>query len=290
MSNPPADTFNLPDRLTLEPGRNNLARVGIDSSACRGRLYLQGACCTQWAPVGHQDVLYTCRESFFEEGQPIRGGVPVCFPWFGPNAQDPSAPAHGLVRTKPCDVVATAAQDPWTEVELTTDLEHLRVDYQLRFGPQLELRYTVSNTSEVAQTFEVALHTYLSVGDAAQVSITGLEHTDFIDKMQDSQRCNQGSEPVTFTQETDRVYVNTSADCVLHDPVLSRRITVAKTGSHSTVVWNPWIDKAARLADMGDDEWTKMCCIESCNVGENAVALAPGASHTMTVTLSVEAV
>ena len=162
------------------------------------------------------------------------------------------------------------------------------MSYQITLGKALHLKFIVSNLADVEQRFEAALHTYLAVGDATTVKITGLEGADYLDKMHGGERRNQGDEPITFTEETDRVYVDTAADCVLHDPTLKRRITVAKQGSNSTVIWNPWTAKAARMEDFGDEEWKKMCCIETASVGDDAVVLQPGAAHEMTATISVE--
>lgn len=284
-----ANQFNIPGKLTVKPGRHKLACVEVDSDLCQAKLYLLGACPTQWKPAGHKDVLFTSRASYFKEGRPIRGGVPVCFPWFGPHPEDPDAPSHGLVRTKHWNLIATRETPDGVDVELATNLDHLHVDYHLSFGKQLKLRFIVSNTSDEDQTFEQALHTYLTLGDATKASITGLENAEYVDKMHEGETFNQGDEPITFTEETDRVYLDTTADCVLTDPVMNRKITVAKTGSKSTVVWNPWVNKANRLEDMGDEEWQKMCCIESANIAPDTVTIAPGGSHTMTVTLSVEA-
>ncbi len=284
---PCAEDFDLPGHLAVQPGRHQQPCLDIDNDQCRGRLYLLGATVTDWQPAGHQPVLFTSRASHFAEGKPIRGGVPICFPWFGPHPHDADAPAHGVVRTRPWNLIKTALGSDGIEAELVTHLDHLHAGYRVTFGRQLRLRYTVTNTSDSDQTFEAALHTYLAVGDAAKVDIAGLEGTAYVDKTRGGEQRTQGDQPVAFTAETDRVYLDTQASCILTDPVLGRRITVEKQGSHSTVIWNPWIDKAARMEDFGDEEWKTMCCIETANVGRNAITLAPGGSHTMSVTLGV---
>ena len=280
--------FTLPDALHVEPARHDLPALHVDTDDCTARVYLLGGTVTDWQPADHRPVLFTSRASWFKEGKAIRGGVPVCFPWFGPHPSDPDAPAHGLVRSKSWNLVDTAATPNGIEAELVTNLDKLHVSYKLTLGKSLHLRFIVSNSADVERRFEAALHTYLAVGDATKVEITGLEGADYLDKMHDGERRNQGDEPITFTEETDRVYLDTGADCVLHDPTMKRRITVAKQGSRSTVIWNPWTAKAARMEDFGDEEWKKMCCIETANVGDDAVVLQPGASHEMSATISVE--
>jgi glucose-6-phosphate 1-epimerase len=149
------------------------------------------------------------------------------------------------------------------------------------------MTFEVENRDATPFTYEAALHTYFHVSDAREVEVTGLEGVEFIDKVDAGTRKQQGAEPLRFTGETDRVFVQTTAPVTLHDPGMKRRIVVEKTGSLTTVVWNPWIAKSAAMADFGDDEWPGMVCIETANAGENAVTLAPGAVHLMSTLISV---
>jgi len=284
-----AAEFNLPDALLVESGRGDLPRITVNAETCAAEQYLHGATVTHWQPAGHEPVLFTSAHAQYRDGKAIRGGVPICFPWFGDHPADPDAPAHGLVRAKPWHLVQTALGPDGVDVDLVTHLDQLHADFRVTFSKRLTMRLIVTNTSDTDQTFEAALHTYFAVGDVKQVSIAGLEHAAYIDKVNGPANRNQGESPITFTSEVDRVYQNTEATCTLTDPVLRRRITVEKLGSKSTVVWNPWVEKAARLSDFGDDEWTQMCCIESANIADHAVVVAPGESHTLVVTVGVEA-
>lgn len=283
-----AEEFNLPDALSVVPGGGDLPCVQIDTAACTGRQYLNGATVTDWQPAGHDPVLFTSAHAEFRDGKGIRGGVPVCFPWFSKHPTDPDAPAHGLVRAKPWHLTQTAQGPDGVDVEMVTNLDQLRAELGVTFGKHLSIRLIVTNTSDSDQTFETALHTYFTLGDIHQTSITGLEHAEYVDHLQNKKRLTQSEDPITFTAETDRVYQNTAATCVLHDPAMKRKITVEKLGSLSTVVWNPWIDKSIRFKDFGDDEYTGMCCIETANIAEYAITLTPGDSHTTLVKLGVE--
>ena len=146
----------------------------------------------------------------------------------------------------------------------------------------------VVNTSPTPFTFEAALHTYLAVGDIRAVGVTGLEDTAYIDKVDGMTRKRHGAEPLRLTGETDRVFLGTTARCVVDDRALDRRLIVDKTGSASTVVWNPWSTKAAGIADLEPDDWRRMVCVETANAADDAVTLAAGARHVMTATLRVE--
>ena len=132
------------------------------------------------------------------------------------------------------------------------------------------------------------MHTYFAVSDIHQCSVTGLEDARYDSTVEGVTQKSQGEKPLQFTAETDRLYLNTPATCVIHDPGWQRRIVVAKSGSDSTVVWNPWIAKAKAMPDFGDDEWPGMLCIETVNARSNAVTLAPGQTHAMRATLHVE--
>lgn len=273
--------------LRFEAGPGGLTRATIDHAGTHGEIYLHGAHVTAWNPPGERPVIWMSGRSYFEPDKPIRGGVPICFPWFGPKQDDPAAPAHGLARLREWEVIETRAADDGAYVVLRTAIDPFVATFTASFGEKLRLTLRVQNTSEAPAHYEAALHTYFSISDIKDVTITGLESVEYLDKVDEGRRKRQDG-PIRFTQETDRVYVHTRDTCVLHDPGFGRRIVVGKAGSDSTVVWNPWIAKAARMPDFGDDEWPGMVCIETCNVGENSVTLAPGASHETTALIEVE--
>jgi D-hexose-6-phosphate mutarotase len=239
--------------------------------------------------------------SMFAAGKPIRGGVPICFPWFGPKKDDPKAPAHGFARLREWSIESSAKADDGSVqlvLALSSDDETRSAwpfDFAARFtvvvGAELRMTLEIRNGGDKPFTFEEALHSYLSVGDIRQVSIEGLAATDYLDKAGGGPpvRRKQGAEPITFSGETDRVYLNTRATCVAHDVAGARNISVAKSGSDATVVWNPWIAKAKAMADFGDDEWPSMLCIETANVTDCAITLPPGQRRTMSAVISAAA-
>ena len=166
----------------------------------------------------------------------------------------------------------------------------LRLAYALHLGHDLSTALTVTNPGDAPITFEEALHTYLAVGDVRQVSVAGLEGVTYADKVDGAQRKTQAEPFVTIGGETDRLYLDTGSVVTLTDPGFGRRIRVEKTGSRSTVVWNPWVAKSKAMPDFGDDEWPGMICIETANAADNAVTVPPHASHSMTAAISVEAI
>jgi glucose-6-phosphate 1-epimerase len=277
------------------PGQGGLTRILISNAQSVGELYLHGAHMTRWQPRDSEPVLWLSDSAMFAAAKAIRGGVPLCWPWFGPHPTDANAKAHGFARLNEWRVGGVSHQHDHTAItlHLTSSPATLALwphDFALALeitaGPTLAVALTTHNTGAAPFTITEALHTYLTVADVGQISIEGLQGARYIDQTRGGAVLMQDGPTVTFVEETDRVY-QTSAGCTLIDPVLGRRIHIAKSGSGSTVVWNPWIDKAARLADFGADEWPGMVCIEAANAFAAAVTLAPGASHMIRTEVSV---
>jgi glucose-6-phosphate 1-epimerase len=281
--------FSIPGAAMIAEGNGGLPVVQITTSAATGAIYLHGAHVTSWVPAGQQDVLYLSPRSLYQEGKAIRGGVPVCFPWFGDKKDDPHAPAHGFVRTKAWQLDSIEKSGEAVAVSMSTASDEstrswwpydFRLVHRVTFGAELLLELVMSNTGSETLHFEEALHAYSRVGDATQANVTGLDGVHYLDKT-DAYRERVQEGGVVIRAETDRVYLDTAHELELNDPVLHRRTSISKENSRTTVVWNPWSEKAAAMGDLGADQWKSMLCIEVTNVGEYAVELQPGEEHTM---------
>jgi glucose-6-phosphate 1-epimerase len=298
------DHFAIPGALTFSENENGLIRANITTPACTAELYLQGAHLTQWQPNGHDPVLFLSERSLFTLGKAIRGGIPLIWPWFGARTATPESPrtdgpSHGFARTSDWqlafaalsgdDLILTLTLSP-TETSRALGFDNFQLAYQLTLGAELKLQLTVANLADTPLHFEEAFHSYLSVGDALQISLIGLSDTHYLDKTEDFARKRQSSVPLTITCETDRVYFDTLVPVVLVDPVFHRRITIDKSNSRNTVVWNPWSTLSAKLPDMTPTNWQAMTCIETANVAENAITLAPREAHSMQAHIFVETV
>jgi D-hexose-6-phosphate mutarotase len=289
--------IDLPGTVSLTTGRGGLPVLRVDAPSARGEIYLHGATVTDWTPAGNRPVLWLGRASRFAPDTAIRGGVPICFPWFGARAGQPQAPSHGFARLS--DWSLASVQDDGLDVTVRlrlTDDEATRASawphrfeavYTVVLGARLSLALQVTNRSDEAVVFEEALHTYLDVGDIRDVEVSGLEGAAFVDRAAGPAPVSGEPGPVRFGSETDRTYLDTRAPVTVHDPGAGRSVVISKDGSAATVVWNPWIDKAAALADFGDHDWKTMLCVEACNVGDAAVHLAPRGSHTMVATFEL---
>jgi glucose-6-phosphate 1-epimerase len=267
----------------------------VDVSTCTGEIHDQGAQVTRWAPADAEPVLYVSTAVRLERGVAIRGGVPVCWPWFGQGRSPGMEPAHGFVRTAPWQLVGRDDSDDAVTFthRITSDTatsphwpHAYAVQLRSRFGRTLEIQLTSTNAGEVPVDLEEALHAYLVVGDIGEVSIEGLDGKSFVDKVAGTEREQHGE--LTFAGETDAVF-RTSDPVTVVDRALGRRLVVTTDGAGNVVVWNPWEDKAAAVADIGPGDWRRFVCVEGANVYENAVALEPGESRTMTYSIAVEA-
>lgn len=277
----------IPDKVVCFSGNGGLPAVKIIASTAEAEIYLNGAHLALYQAKGADPLLFLSAASHFTPGQPIRGGVPIIFPWFGGRE---GHPAHGTARLTQWDL-SESIELPDGSIRVSfhlPDSQPLAVDFTVIVGPTLVMELTVSNLGETEATFETCLHTYFQVGDIHQVQVTGLKGASYLDSLTGETHL-ETDDSIRFTAETDRLYQNTAATVEILDPSLQRRITVAKSGSLSTVVWNPWIAKSQRMPDFGDDEWPHMLCVESGNVKTNALTLEPGSRSQLKVELSCEA-
>ncbi|MBI4899146.1 MAG: D-hexose-6-phosphate mutarotase [Actinobacteria bacterium] len=273
--------------MTLDAARE------VRTARSVAEVYDYGAHVWSWQLDG-QPVLWTSAESMSEPGKPLRGGVPICWPWFGPGRSGDRTPAHGLARinTWTFTRLQETSQGTLLSYRLTAqDVPNALpgsdwvATYEVTVADHLELALTIENTGSTPFSYEVALHTYLTVGDVRQVTVAGLDGASYLDKV--TGRHEQQGGDITITGETDRVYDH-GGEIVVSDPLLGRRLLIRAEGAANTVVWNPWVAKSAAMPDFGDDEWTGMLCVEAGNVLEHAVTLPVGASATVRYRLSTE--
>jgi glucose-6-phosphate 1-epimerase len=300
----------LPPSVRLVAPEEGLPHLDVSTRAATAQVFFHGAHLGQWTPAGARaPLLWLSARSYFRDDKAIRGGVPICFPWFGAHRRnaakafretgsDPAAPAHGFARLVDW-TLTDAAEDADGTVVLTLVRDvtpetsplwphHCRATQRLSIGTTLAMALDVENRGDEPFAFEEALHTYFSVSEIEQVSITGLEQTEYLDKVEGFARKRQPNEAIRFAGETDRVYLETTATCRIVDPGWSRTIVVSKSGSRSTVVWNPGAERARTFADFTADEWRRMVCVETANVRESSIQLAAGASHRMQAEISLE--
>ncbi len=272
--------------LRWSTDNHGLIRFVIESERCDAEMYLHGAHITKFAPKGHKSILWMSSQSIFHLDKPIRGGVPICFPWFGPHPVDSSLPSHGWARIQTWDLKSVTKTPAGVfSVEMTTTIKPFKLRYVVNFSETLEMLLYVSllDTHPTATYFEEALHSYFAVSSIHDIQILGLENAQFIDKVDSARLKEPAKRELLFSGEIDRVYLDATSETQLVDPGLSRTIKITKRNSSNTVVWNPWIEKSRRMPDFGDDEWTKMVCIETANVLDHKILVSAGEEHLLAV-------
>lgn len=296
-----------------------LLAIQVDNNAASATVFLQGAQLSRYAlkqqvkgrPGEQQEkqqaIIWCSEQCDYSAGKSLRGGIPICWPWFGDLDKNPAAvrdsiqatqaadtnyPAHGLVRTKLWDVAAIEILDSDnTRIKLVLNIAEgqeplwptatsLRLD--LTIGPELGVQLDIDNHSNRSVNFSQALHSYFAVSDIAAVSVSGLDDLDYTDCLDGWTTKNQ-SGTLCIDAEVDRIYHGTSAAVHINDTNWQRIINLHNSNSHSAIVWNPWIEKAKRLSNFADNDYQHMLCIETANVGQDSVCLAAGQSHRLAI-------
>ena len=258
----------------------------IDHPTCTARVALHGAHVMSWKPVDEEEVLYLSPEAVFREGKAIRGGIPVCWPWFNAHPADPDQPSHGLVRTRFWELLDAAEDASGVMLRFGIRVGIWNAEVTVKAGGELEVKLESKNISEVPILVSGALHPYLAVSDIARVRVVGLDGCGYLDTVGVPGMRKQKSD-VLFGGEVDRMY-DSSSSLLLVDDLSGRTILIEKGGSPSTAVWNPWVEKAAALADLPDEGYRKFCCIEAAIANDRAEIVMPGGSHVLTTRISVE--
>jgi glucose-6-phosphate 1-epimerase len=278
--------LEISGHVSLVKGEGDLPKVLVETPWSSAEVYLLGAHVTQFQKKGEAPLLFMSAASKFEAGAPIRGGVPIIFPWFGPRER---FPPHGYARTKDWSLTKTSASANGA-VNLhfqLSDVESFDLEFIVTVAEALTMELIVRNHSDQAATIENCLHTYFQIDAIAAISITGLSGVSYFNKLTGTHTIETNA-PIQISSEVDRVYQNTTSTVEIHDSALSRKICIAKSGSHSTVVWNPWIAKSKAMPDFGDAEYQHMVCVESGNVLDNPATIQPNASTTLKVVVSSE--
>lgn len=286
MNSPPPLSRQLNDQ-------SGMPMIELHSPHGRALVCLQGAQVVEYQPTDQPEVIWLSNKSLFQAGKAIRGGIPICWPWFGDHPNDPALPAHGLVRTRLWTVLERTDNGETASLKLgLKDDENSRQQwpykFQLELLIQLNHRLTLTlsshNPNEIAMPISEALHSYFSVSNIEKVRTEGLKGSRYRDKLNSLQQSIQHS-PLIITSEVDRVYVDTDARITITDPILKRQILIDKTHSHSTVIWNPGRQKSQAMKDMDDEGYETMLCVETANVLKNSLLIPPAESHHISTTI-----
>ncbi|MBV8143330.1 MAG: D-hexose-6-phosphate mutarotase [Verrucomicrobia bacterium] len=285
--------YEIPERVAIVRGGGDLPKLSVRTNWSTAEIYLLGAHVTEFQKNGEPPLLFLSQASHFAAGKAIRGGVPIVFPWFGPRE---GRSQHGFARVTEWEWEGSSAGlDGTVTVRFGLPEDAARADgsppsnvtFTVTVSDRLTMELAIVNPSATESlSFENCLHTYFAIGDIAELEITGLQGTAFIDKVDNFARKSESAAAIRINSETDRVYLDATGTVEIHDLKNHRKIRVEKSGSASTVIWNPWVVKARQISDFREDEYKQMVCVESGNVAQNKMSLAPGESTSLRVVLS----
>lgn len=287
--------FGREDKIQFIEGPSGMPLIEVATSRATAKVALYGGQMLSFKPVGaDHDLFYLSQTAIYQQGKSIRGGAPLCWPWFGDDPGSLGRQAHGFARNLFWDVLDSQIHDD--NVEITLGLEstatskqwwpsEFRLRKKIHVGDKLSISLTTENKGEIPFSISKALHSYFLVGDINQTRVSGLDGIDYLDKTLDFAKHKQAGD-ITANKETDRVYLNAPTKVQIVDPALKRRIEIEHNGADNFVVWNPW-DKAANLKDMPAEDYEQFICVETANAIANSVIIAPGAAHSMQVSYAI---
>ena len=278
--------------ITKKERADGFEYLEINNNSASAKVALQGGHLFHYQQHGKDPLLWLSDKSYLKNGKAIRGGIPICWPWFGKCNTDSSLPQHGFARTARFELIKSHEPDE-NSTELLLQLEssdqtltlwpyRFKLLLHITIGKTLIVSLTTKNCDTKSFSITSALHSYFTVSNIDSVYVQGLDQTGYWDALTDETGIQEGN--IHISEEFDRVYQKTEEVITLHDT--ERTIQITSEGSASAIVWNPWIKKAKTMADMEQDAHKTMLCIETANALEDARTVAPNEEHTLKVYLS----
>jgi glucose-6-phosphate 1-epimerase len=290
--------FAVEGHLQVVAGKGGLPMIEVANGKAKATISIYAGQVLSFQPVGEaEDLMFLSELAYYQEGKAIKGGAPVCWPWFGPDPEGQGRPGHGFVRNRMWDLKSTEATvEGDSRIVLgLTDTEETRkiwpqsfeLAIEITVGSNLNIELVTRNTGDQLFTITQALHTYFKVGDINQVEVLGLEGHDYLDKVDGGViKSQQGG--VVASGEVDRIYLNVAEELVIADAALQRRIHIASKNSNTAVVWNPWAKISAEMGDLQDDDYLRLICVETTNAAEDVVDVVPGSEARLVANYSLE--
>ncbi|MGD8590014.1 MAG: D-hexose-6-phosphate mutarotase [Chromatiales bacterium] len=290
--------FGSADQINFIEGKGGFPLIEVRNDQAKALISTYAGQVLSYRPKGAaEDLLFLSERAFFQQGKAIKGGVPICWPWFGSDPEGLGRPAHGFVRNRPWSVLTVEA-DSRDQTRLVLGLEDgpetreiwphaFELRLEISVGETLGLTLVTRNRGDQAFSITQALHTYFKVGDIDRVKVLGLEAKDYLDKVENGKRRTQEG-AVIIDDEVDRIYLAVHEALVIDDPSLQRRIRIGSSGSETAVVWNPWSRLSAEMVDLEDDDYRHMLCVETANAAQEVVQLPPAGEYRLQAVYQIE--
>ena len=289
--------YGIAGQLEFIKGSGGLPFILISNRSASALISIYAGQVLSFQPVGEdENILFLSQKSFYDVGKAIRGGIPVCWPWFGADPSGLQRPNHGFVRNRLWTVLgAKAVTDFETKIKLgLIGTDRTEVLWQHAFalelvisvGKSLTLELITRNTGNEVFSITQAFHTYFQVSNIKRVNVLGLENTQYLDKLDEGAlKAQIGS--VTVSEEVDRIYTDVKNELIIDDSDFDRRIRISSYGSNNAVVWNPWKETSTKIADLEDDDYKSFLCVEAGNVATGAVQIPAGEEYTLQTNIQI---
>jgi glucose-6-phosphate 1-epimerase len=283
--------YGIANKVKFVEGQGGFPVIEIKNEYAQAAISLYGGQVLSFQPVTQtEDLMFVGSQAFYETGKAIKGGTPICWPWFGNDPEGKGRSSHGFVRNRLWqmrEIVST--QDGATKITMgLVDTEETRKIWNYNFD--LAIAITVSNSLTIElitrntgkQPFSItqALHTYFKIGDIKQVQVLGLEAKDYLDKVDGGKQKTQ-SGVITFSEECDRIYLNVPSELIINDAALTRKIKITANNSKTAIVWNPGAIVSANMADLGDQDYQYFVCVETANAANEIIEVPVGSEYKL---------
>lgn len=290
--------YGITGQLKFVEGKGGFPFIEIENTMAKALISVYGGHVLSFQPVNEpEDLIFTSEKAYYQEGKAIRGGIPLCWPWFGADPEDLGRSSHGFARNRFWTVLGTeVTPEKATKVKLglvdTTETRKIwsqafNLTMEISVGDTLTLELITRNTGERAFSITQAFHTYLKIGDINQVKVLGLEGTKYLDKVDNYQEKSQQG-VVTIAEEVDRIYTNVPKELVIDDASLGRRLGITSDGNKTAVVWNPGAKISAKMADLADEDYIRFICVETVNAAKDIVEILPNSEYRLLVNYKIE--
>lgn len=291
--------YGIAEQLHFSSGNGGFPLIHIKNPHAQASISVYGGQVLSYCPVTvAEDLIFLSQKAYFQTGKAIKGGTPICWPWFGPDPEGLGRSSHGFVRNRLWSVQSTTTT-PERETQVVMGLVDtaetrdiwpygFALSIEITVGKTLKIDLITRNTGHQSFPLTQALHTYFHIGDINAVRVNGLDGRHYIDKV-DGGKQKQQSGLVTISEEVDRIYQDVPSELVIEDPAFKRNLHIQSQGSQTAIVWNPWMDKSSAMADFADDEYQNMICVETANAADDVVSLPPGQEHHLVANYAIVA-
>lgn len=290
--------YGITDKVKFVEGKGGFPIMEISNEYAKAAISVYAGHVLSFQPTDlAEDIMFVSSQAYYQDGKAMKGGVPVCWPWFGPDPESKGRSSHGFVRNRLWqmrDVVSTQSGETKVTMGLRDTEETRKIwDYSfdlaiaITVGSSLTIELITRNTGDRSFSITQALHTYFKIGDINQVAVLGLENNTYIDKVDNNQQKTQAG-TVTFDGECDRIYLDVPAELIIDDKALKRKIKITATNSNTAIVWNPGADIAKKMADLGDRDYLNFVCVETANAAKEIIQVAADDEYQMSANYAIE--